>query len=273
MAEIEVTIRRVTLPDGPRGTMARLRGEGRYALLESALPMPRQAEWSYIAGPALATLYTDETSTRLEREGDVLACWDDPFEALAAVGGAHAGGVRFDGECPQGMDFVGGWVGVLGYDLARHIEPLPEQARHDPVLPRQWWMAADQVLAFHHPSGQWWHATLRDPAACLPWSRPGREPVWKCSLAQARGPAPARGQWRAGARSLRTSRAQFESGVRTIRAAIARGDVLQVNLTRREEAAFTGDAWALYEDLAVAHPAPFAAYVEGPGFAIASCSP
>ena len=49
--------------------------------------------------------------------------------------------------------------------------------------------------------------------------------------------------------------------------------MLQVNLTRREEAAFEGDAWALYEDLASAHPAPFAAYLEGPGFAIASCSP
>lgn len=55
--------------------------------------------------------------------------------------------------------------------------------------------------------------------------------------------------------------------------AIARGDVLQVNLSRREDAAFEGDAWALYEDLVAAHPAPFAAYLEGPGFAIASCSP
>lgn len=58
-----MTVRPVVLPDGPRGTMARLRGKGRFALRESALPMPRQAQWSYIAGPSLATLYTDETTT------------------------------------------------------------------------------------------------------------------------------------------------------------------------------------------------------------------
>jgi para-aminobenzoate synthetase component 1 len=46
-----------------------------------------------------------------------------------------------------------------------------------------------------------------------------------------------------------------------------------VNLTRREDAAFEGDPWALYEDLVEAHPAPFAAFLEGPGFALASCSP
>ncbi|MDB6000851.1 MAG: hypothetical protein JWP52_2550, partial [Rhizobacter sp.] len=68
-----MTVHRVALPDGPRGTMARLRGAGRYALLESALPMPRQAEWSYIAGPAMASLYTDETSTRLEKDGLAIA--------------------------------------------------------------------------------------------------------------------------------------------------------------------------------------------------------
>lgn len=61
--------------------------------------------------------------------------------------------------------------------------------------------------------------------------------------------------------------------MRDIGESLARGDVLQVNLSRREDTAFEGDAWALYEDLVSAHPGPFAAYFEGPGFALASCSP
>ena len=168
----------MALPDGPRGTMARLRGEGRHALLESALPMPRQAQWSYIAGPALATLYTDESTTRLERDGREIASWDDPFEALAAVATGQPERVRFEGDCPEGMDFVGGWVGVLGYDLARHVERLPVQAAHDPMLPQQWWMAVDQVLGFHHPSGQWREATVRGPAGRWPWTDAGRAQIW-----------------------------------------------------------------------------------------------
>lgn len=271
--EVTVTVRPVDLPDGPRGTMGRLRTTGNFAFLESALPMPRQAEWSYIAGPELAILYTDETSTRLEMEGRELACWADPFEALAAVATEQPGRVLIEGACPEGMNFVGGWVGVLGYDLARHIERLPDRAREDTGLPRQWWMAVDQVLGFHHPSGQWWQATVRGPRERWPWSRDQRHEAWEQTLGRARGSLRQRNAWHAGPRQLQTARPQFEQGVTDIRAAIERGDVLQVNLTRREDSWFEGDTWALYEDLVAAHPAPFAAYLEGPTFAIVSCSP
>lgn len=253
--------------------MARLRRIGRYALLESALPMPRQAQWSYVAGPALATLYTDEATTRLEQEGREVARWADPLLALAAVAGETAGDVDCDGACPPGLDFVGGWVGALAYELGRAGLPGAATAPPETLLPRQWWLAVDQVLAFHHPSGQWWQATVPGLGARWLPARSDRAAVWQRTLAQARGPLPERTAWQAGALQQRTSRGEFERGVADIREAIARGDVLQVNLTRREEAPFVGDAWALYEDLVAAHPAPFAAYLEGPGFAIASCSP
>ncbi len=272
---VRVTVRRLDLPDGPRGTMARLRALGGHALLESALPMARQGAWSYIAGPALATLHTDEGTTRLERGGVVEAAWSDPFAALAAVA-ESPGDVVVEGDVPADLDFIGGWMGVLGYDLARSIEALPALAAHDPVLPRQWWMAVDQVLAYHHPTGQWWQATSSGPQDRWPWAPPdaaAREAAWQATLDCARGSLPARSPWSAGPLRLRTSRVEYESGVSRIREAIARGDLLQANLTRREEADFHGDAWSLYEDLCTAHPAPFAAYLEGPGFAVASCSP
>jgi para-aminobenzoate synthetase component I len=248
--------------------MAKLRGHGRYALLESALVMPRQAEWSYIAGPARATLYTDGAGTRLERGGRVARRWDDPFDALSDLAAFDA--VHVDGDRPDGMGFAGGWVGALGYDLARHVERLPQRAAADPAFPLQWWMAVDQVLAFHHPSGRWWHCTVQGPQQQWPWSD---QHAWTRTLALAAGPVPPRTAWRCGPRRQRMERARFEDGVAGIRGAIADGEVLQVNLTRREDAAFEGDAWSLYEDLVAAHPAPFAAFVEGPDFAIASCSP
>jgi para-aminobenzoate synthetase component 1 len=270
--QVHIRVRPVLLPHGPRDVMSRLRADGRYALLESAMAMP-QAQWSFIAGPGLATLSTDETVTRLVCDGKVCAAWTDPLAALAAVGDRDPHGICFDGERPAGMSFCGGWIGVVGYDLVRAIERLPQLARHDPPLPRQWWMAVDQVLAFHHGSGQWWHATARVPARRWPWMRGEREGRWRRTLEVAAGPARAKGTWQTGERVLRSGREQFEDGVRSIRRAIEAGDLLQVNLTRREDAAFTGDPWALYEDLVQAHPAPFAAFLEGPGFAIASCSP
>ncbi|HEX6708608.1 MAG TPA: aminodeoxychorismate synthase component I [Albitalea sp.] len=272
MTGIQVRVAPLDLPHGPRETMARLRGHGRHALLESALVMPRQAEWSYVAGPARATLYTDSGGTRLHRGDAIVATWRDPFEALRALG-VDRGSLRIVGDPPPGLAFVGGWVGVLGYDLVRHIERLPQQAADEPALPQQWWMAVDQVLAHHHPSGQWWHCTVEGPSDAWPWSEPQRRADWARTVALARADGPHRLPWHAGARRQRMDRRGFERGVATIREAIAAGEVLQVNLTRREEFGFEGDAWSLYEDLAAAHPAPFAAFVEGPGFAIASCSP
>lgn len=253
--------------------MAALRGDASGVLLESALPMEGKGHWSYVAAAARATLYTDAGGTVLRRPGQADVGFGDPFEALAAMASPQPVHVWADEPLPDGLDFIGGWVGVLGYDAARHLHRLPRHAREEPALPQMWWMAVDQVLAFHHPSGQWWECTAQGPADAWPWTTPDRSAAWADTLARARRPVPDRRAWSAGSRQLRMSRAQFEAGVDHIREAIANGEVLQVNLTRREDATFKGDAWSLYEDLVAEHPVPFAAFIEAPGFSIASCSP
>ena len=299
---IEVRVEQVALPHGPRETMARLRGggggggsgsgsgsgggsgggggngagggSGHYALLESAPGVGSDAAtWSYVAGPAVASLYTDATGVRLARAGRVETMRDDPFSALEAVLPDRAPRVHGHAEAPAGLDFVGGWIGLLGYDTARHLVRLPTRALADAGVPDMWWLAVDQVLAHHHPSGTWWQCTARGPADAWPWTDAGREAAWARTLALAAGPRPARGTWRAGPLVPGLDRAAFETGVDAIRATIAAGGCLQVNLTRRIDAAFAGDPWTLYEDLARANPAPHGAYLEGPGFALASCSP
>ena len=257
--------------------MAALRGDAHHALLESALAMEGQGQWSYVAGPAIATLYTDATGTWLSRKGRGVRplgeAFDDPFAAIESMTAARPVRMDVHGVPPDGLNFVGGWVGVLGYDAARQLHRLDERAVDDPPLPAMWWMAVDQVLAFHHASQQWWECTVRGAEDEWPWTRADRDAVWQDTLSRAQRPAPARRPWAAGPRTRRMSREQFEAGVSRIRDAIADGEVLQVNLTRREDAAFEGDAWSLYEDLVARHPVPFAAFIETPGFAIASCSP
>ena len=72
-------------------------------------------------------------------------------------------------------------------------------------------------------------------------------------------------------------RSAFEAGVERIRAAIAAGDVYQVNLTRRLSAPLPAgaDVAALGAALALGNPAPFAAVVRLPahGVHVASASP
>jgi len=73
------------------------------------------------------------------------------------------------------------------------------------------------------------------------------------------------------------SEAEFTAGVRTIRAAIAAGDVYQVNLTRRLSAPVPpgADVAALGAALAEGNPAPYSAVVRLPavGCHVASASP
>jgi para-aminobenzoate synthetase component 1 len=197
----------------------------------------------------------------------------DPFAALASVAAAQP--VHLTGHAaPDGLDFISGWVGVLGYDM-----PAPWQVvSADPppagvALPRMWWMAVDQVLAFHHPTKQWWHCTARGAEDVWPWSDAACEARWRATLEQARALRPPRAPWHAGPRCQHTLRADYEAGVRLLRTAITNGELLQANLTRREAAQFDGDPWSLYEDLAAVNPAPFCAFLETSDFAIASCSP
>ncbi len=266
-------VRRVDLQCVPREAMARLRRRGRYALLESALPVPGRHAWSYVCGPARATLYTDARGTRLQRHGRDAAIWDSPFDALQALSVSSPCDIDMQGDAPPGLDFVGGWVGVLGYELGHALHKLPPHDAPNDPMPSMWWMGVDHVLAYHHDTRSWWQATLHGPSG--PWpcgldSSPiERDEIVACAAA----PAPPSEGWHAGPLSHRMDQRRFECAVRVILEAIARGDVLQVNLTRREEADFEGDAWSLYESLVQAHPAPFSAFLEAPGFSIASVSP
>lgn len=75
--------------------------------------------------------------------------------------------------------------------------------------------------------------------------------------------------------SPRTSlpRDRYLEAVRRVKRHITLGDVYQANLCQRFEAAYEGDEHALYEALATRTEAPFSAFVEAPGVAIASVSP
>ncbi|MGA2083185.1 MAG: anthranilate synthase component I family protein [Holophaga sp.] len=67
--------------------------------------------------------------------------------------------------------------------------------------------------------------------------------------------------------------AGYEEKVGRIRQEIARGNVYQVNLTRLESWAFRGDLRQFARRLFEVNPAPFSAFIAGPGFAVVSSSP
>ncbi|MBC7993161.1 MAG: aminodeoxychorismate synthase component I [Rhizobacter sp.] len=251
------------LVGSPQDICARLGAHDGMVLLESSKAMPGLSGWSWVTGPALATLETHGELTRLsDATGRVTDTWADPFEAIQAVLSRIAvdAGVR-----PEGLAFAGGLIGYLGYDLARFVERLPTMAADDPPLPTMRLHLCDHVLAFDHAHTQWYFCTLADAGE--------RVRVWDATLQRAQTPAPDATRFHAGTMRSLTSAATYLAQVQQVLDYIAAGDIFQANLSHRLEGTFEGDAFALYRALTAHNPAPFSAYLPGDGFAIASVSP
>jgi para-aminobenzoate synthetase component 1 len=138
----------------------------------------------------------------------------------------------------------GAAVGYLGYGLRRHIERLPDTAVDDLGIP-------DCHLAFYdrvHPF---------DPRPLFP---------------PPPAPAPALPPHLDGLRSTFTRQA-YEGAVQQALAYIQAGDIYQVNLSQRFQAPCDRDPFDAYLCLRAQSPAPFAAYLRYPDFAILSSSP
>src|SRR5579862_1413941 len=114
--------------------------------------------------------------------------------------------------------------------------------------------------------------SLRREAAPPP-PEPCPLPLAACRIRLEAEPAPAaRGTFRAGEWEQTWAPEDYAAGVEAVRAAIARGDVYQVNLVQHLSAPADGDPARLAELLAPLrplHPRPFA----GDGWAIVSASP
>jgi para-aminobenzoate synthetase component 1 len=233
--------------------------------------MPGLTGWSYVAGPALATLVTDENETRIQ---DPLGRpleerWDDPFEAVRELLERIAPLAVPTAERPAGMGFTGGLVGHLGYDLARHVERIQVRAQNDPVLPRLRLHLCDHVLALDHANNQWYFCSLDWPGATLDL----RRAVWSDTLSRAQGGLSVRGDFKAGEMVSRTRPLRYLAQVEQVQEFIADGDLYEANLSHRLEGDFQGDPFGLYQRLTQLNPAPFSAYLQGHEYAVASASP
>ena len=69
------------------------------------------------------------------------------------------------------------------------------------------------------------------------------------------------------------TRDEYLRAVERVRQYILAGDIFQANLSQRFEAPWPGDPLDFYRRLTTVNPAPFAAYFQGSGFAVASASP
>ena len=240
--------------------------------LDSSLRMPRFGNYSFIGFDPYLVLTTRGTRARFaRRQGEILEEGIDPFEALRRSIGelqVKGGGAR---RLPP---FLSGGIGFLSYELGRYIERLPATVRDDLGLPELAFCFYDRVVAVDHRSGR------KVLAVSIPEGNDPARILEGCKERIAAGAGS--GESGGPPQSPEGTPLEFESGftreqyleaVSRVKEYIMAGDIYQANLSQRFSAPLLEPAWSLYRRLRALNPAPFSAYLNFPGFAVASSSP
>ncbi|MCF5849971.1 aminodeoxychorismate synthase component I [Aeromonas veronii] len=239
---------------------ARLQHQPWAMLLESAGPLGADNGFDIITADPLATLETRGEVTTLRVGADISEHSEDPLALLAHTQQQLLGELDL---CATHLPFIGGALGLFGYDLGRRFERLPVQAAADIAVPDMAVGIYDWALLRNVATGDWQLVHRGDEAGLanrLAWLEQQRA-----------APAPAftlLGSWQSN-----MSRAEYGEKFTRIQEYLAAGDCYQINLTQRFSAPYQGDEWQAYCLLASANKAPFSAFIRLPESALLSLSP
>ena len=208
---------------------------------------------------------------------------NDPEDPLAMLQSA-CDMYRLQSDADTPVPFVGGWIGYLSYDLARHIERLPDSVDHDIPLPLLRFGFYDAVLAWDHQAGLGCMLALQyDEQTTTPADRLdglGRlcRPTdaaesARHSASEAPGGVFSESQHMPPPISCNFDHQQYLAAVSRARRYILDGDIFEVNLSQRFSRGYAAHPATLYDRLAAENPAGYSALLSGPDHAIVSASP
>jgi len=277
----------------PQAYLSSLRSLPYRWLLESALRAPGTGRQSFLGADPYLVLSAYGTRAELEvrraarpdLEPGRCELEQDPLDIARAL--LPPAPTCVEGEAGA-LDFIGGAVGFLGYELVTEPEGLGLHARDELGLPDLVLLYVDRVLVLDPEEGPPRVAALgfgHDRGEAARRARGAADGmVRSLGLPGAARPRAARapeqpepaGLPAVGALELDAcfDEAGYAKAVTEILHEIEAGNVYQANLTHRLGHAYEGDPLRLYQALRQISPAPFAAYLELPGGAsVVSSSP
>ena len=167
-----------------------------------------------------------------------------------------------------GPAFGGGWIGYLGYGLARDLLPQPPAPGGPRRLPIWWFGYYDHVLRWAETSARWYFEALWTPGRAAELERRFEE-----LSGRARAPVPPPRGYACGDFEMVPSASEHRAAVGRAVEYIWQGDIFQANICLRLEAVFRGDPLDLFCRAAAELQPPYAAFLRLPGGDLASLSP
>jgi para-aminobenzoate synthetase component 1 len=264
------TIQEIMWPRDTADTVAALAGDGELAWLDSATAGGVEgppARYSLICCEPLATVeQSDGRLAELSLGGVVV---DRARNGWSLWREAHA---RVPGYPTAAWNVGPGWVGYVGFEMARQLERLPRSHSPDQGLPLLRMGLFDRGLVLDHGRRRAFAVAADGLRSALGLGAPSPGAwVERCQTAARAGPRRSR---------LETARLHFEMerGVyeRVVTRAleyIAAGDIYQVNLAQRLRFEGISSPMEAYRALRRVNPAPYAALLRWSAGAIGSVSP
>jgi para-aminobenzoate synthetase component 1 len=252
-----------------------LAGEGPACLLDSAQLHRRTGRYSILVATPRAILHGKGESFTWSYpvDGVKRPVAGNPFHLLR-----HHLRQRRAPAVPGLPPFQCGVVGLLGYELVRHLERLPATTVDDAGVPDLFLLSCDRCVVVDHVEQRIWVMARPAPSGVGRGAADGDAAAWVAATAARLTAGPTASE----VRPLRLTtpltpcwdRATYLAAVATVQRYIAAGDIFQANLAQRFSAAVDdGNPWDLYLRLRAVNPAPFAGFLRGGDFAVVSSSP
>lgn len=225
-------------------------------MLHSGFADHPHSRYDIIVAQPCTTLVTRGDVTVVSDAEKTETSSDDPLRLLQKV----------LADCPfsdiplPDLPFIGGAVGLWGYDLGRRFENLPQRALNDISVPDMAVGIYDWALIVDHHRQVVTLLCYGDVNARLAWLQQQQAPTV--------APFALTSRWQSN-----MSRQQYGEKFRQVQAYLQSGDCYQVNLAQRFQASYQGDEWLAFVRLNRANRAPFSAFLRFDDSAIMSLSP
>lgn len=261
----------------PESLAESLRGEPGLVVLRSALHEPAQARYSFVAAKPFLTFTSSGTRCEVRTGTDSQIHFGNPWQILDSLLARYEILDEVDVPFP-----LGGCFGYWGYELKDALEScLTRRAVNDLELPDCHLGFYDGLVVFDHVlnTAHIISTGLREDGSRSLERATTMKDWWLDRLAHPPAASPLFTQ-----QAIRNTepplhlpstldQAGYIAAVGRAQDYIRTGDIYQVNIARRLSIEAGLDPWSFFQQLESVSPAPFAAYLDGGEFQIASSSP
>lgn len=244
-------------PDALLQQFAPLADQAWAMLLHSGFAEHAHNRFDILVADPLVTLTTRGEQTEIVTPQGQTFSSEDPFRLLQQELDKFTPTISPHPDLP----FLGGALGLFGYDLGRRIERVPTLAEQDIALPDMAVGLYDWALIADHHLQQLTLVCHGDAEQRLHWLHQQR-------ISDTVTPFKLTSSWQAN-----MTREQYGEKFRQIQAYLYSGDCYQINLAQRFSAEYQGDEWQAFLALSRSNRAPFSAFIRLPENAILSVSP